>query len=47
MGLFRLLELHDGSIYIDDININEIGLHELRHKLTIIPQVFISFIFLK
>ncbi len=38
LGLFRMLELSDGNILIDDININEIGLHDLRHKLTIIPQ---------
>jgi len=38
LGLFRMLELYDGNILIDDININEIGLHDLRHKLTIIPQ---------
>ena len=38
MGLFRMLELAEGDILIDGININTIGLHDLRHKLTIIPQ---------
>ena len=37
-----MLEHYDGNIIIDDLNINEIGLHDLRHKITIIPQVFIS-----
>jgi len=38
LGLFRMLELNIGDICIDNINIKKIGLHELRHKLTIIPQ---------
>ena len=38
MGLFRLLELSTGNIQIDEKNIKELGLHDLRHKLTIIPQ---------
>ena len=37
-----MLEHYDGNIIIDDLNINEIGLHDLRHKLTIIPQVDIN-----
>ena len=40
--LMRILELEDptgeGSILIDGVNIGRIGLHELRKKLTIIPQ---------
>jgi len=39
LGLFRLIEYTVGDIFIDNININKIGLHDLRHKLTIIPQV--------
>ena len=36
--LFRILEIKEGDIEIDGINIKEIGLHDLRQKLTIIPQ---------
>ncbi|XP_016141614.1 canalicular multispecific organic anion transporter 2 [Sinocyclocheilus grahami] len=36
--LFRLLEAADGEIVIDEVKISEIGLHDLRSKLTIIPQ---------
>jgi len=38
LGLFRMLELSVGDILIDGVNIRSIGLHDLRHKLTIIPQ---------
>jgi ABC-type multidrug transport system fused ATPase/permease subunit len=37
-ALFRLIEPEDGSIRIDNINILEIGLHDLRSHLSIIPQ---------
>lgn len=36
-ALFRLAEV-SGEIDIDDITITSIGLHELRSKLSIIPQ---------
>ncbi|XP_025405942.1 probable multidrug resistance-associated protein lethal(2)03659 isoform X3 [Sipha flava] len=36
-ALFRLA-LNEGSIYVDDLDINELGLHELRSKISIIPQ---------
>ncbi|KAK2885071.1 ATP-binding cassette sub-family C member 3 isoform X2 [Channa argus] len=36
--LFRLLEAAGGEITIDEVKIAEIGLHDLRSKLTIIPQ---------
>nr|XP_046212964.1 ATP-binding cassette sub-family C member 3 isoform X1 [Oncorhynchus gorbuscha] len=36
--LFRLLEAAGGEITIDGVKISEIGLHDLRSKLTIIPQ---------
>ncbi|XP_025086070.1 multidrug resistance-associated protein 1-like isoform X1 [Pomacea canaliculata] len=38
LGLFRIIEPAGGSITIDGINIADIGLHNLRSKLTIIPQ---------
>ena len=38
LGLFRMLEHTTGRIMIDGVDIGEIGLHDLRHKLTIIPQ---------
>lgn len=37
--LFRLLEAAAGEITIDGVKIAEIGLHDLRSRLTIIPQV--------
>ncbi|XP_073435917.1 ATP-binding cassette sub-family C member 3 isoform X3 [Dendrobates tinctorius] len=36
--LFRILEAAEGLIKIDGVNISEIGLHNLRSMLTIIPQ---------
>uniref|UniRef100_A0A8C9RI62 ABC-type glutathione-S-conjugate transporter n=1 Tax=Scleropages formosus TaxID=113540 RepID=A0A8C9RI62_SCLFO len=38
LGIFRILEAAKGEIYIDGINIAEIGLHDLRSRITIIPQ---------
>ncbi|XP_038161331.1 canalicular multispecific organic anion transporter 2 isoform X2 [Cyprinodon tularosa] len=38
LSLFRLLEAAGGEITIDSVKISEIGLHDLRSKLTIIPQ---------
>ena len=39
MALFRIIERAEGSIVIDGVDIADIGLHDLRMKLTIIPQV--------
>nr|XP_020746844.1 canalicular multispecific organic anion transporter 1 [Odocoileus virginianus texanus] len=36
--LFRILEAAGGQITIDGVDIASIGLHDLREKLTIIPQ---------
>uniref|UniRef100_UPI00398EC1ED ATP-binding cassette sub-family C member 3-like isoform X4 n=1 Tax=Pristiophorus japonicus TaxID=55135 RepID=UPI00398EC1ED len=37
--LFRIIEAAEGEITIDGVKIADIGLHDLRSKLTIIPQV--------
>ncbi|NXY52739.1 MRP1 protein, partial [Callaeas wilsoni] len=38
LGLFRINEAAEGEIIVDGINIAKIGLHDLRFKITIIPQ---------
>ena len=40
LSLFRIIESAGGSILIDGINISKLGLHDLRAKLTILPQVY-------
>ncbi|XP_055346866.1 LOW QUALITY PROTEIN: multidrug resistance-associated protein 1-like [Paramacrobiotus metropolitanus] len=37
-ALFRLLEPATGIIKIDDLDITQLGLHDVRSRLTIIPQ---------
>uniref|UniRef100_A0A673HYL8 Multidrug resistance-associated protein 1 n=1 Tax=Sinocyclocheilus rhinocerous TaxID=307959 RepID=A0A673HYL8_9TELE len=39
LGLFRIIEAAQGEICVDGVNIAELGLHELRSRITIIPQV--------
>lgn len=38
LSLFRFLEAREGTIYIDGLDISKIKLHDLRSRLTIIPQ---------
>ncbi|XP_045532540.1 multidrug resistance-associated protein 1 isoform X2 [Pieris brassicae] len=38
LGLFRIVEPTSGKIMIDGIDISSIGLHQLRSRITIIPQ---------
>ncbi|GAB1859186.1 Multidrug resistance-associated protein 1 isoform X7 [Camponotus japonicus] len=38
LSLFRIIEAAHGKILIDDIDISKMGLHDLRSRLTIIPQ---------
>uniref|UniRef100_A0AAQ6AG73 Multidrug resistance-associated protein 1 n=1 Tax=Amphiprion ocellaris TaxID=80972 RepID=A0AAQ6AG73_AMPOC len=38
LGLFRIIEAAEGKIFIDGVDISQLGLHELRSRITIIPQ---------
>ena len=46
LALFRIIEATEGTITIDGVDINKLGLHRLREKLTIIPQVRKRLVFL-
>ena len=39
LALFRIIEAASGKITIDGFDIADLGLHDLRSRLTIIPQV--------
>lgn len=41
LSLFRIVEAAEGTILVDGVDISKIGLHTLRSRLTIIPQVII------
>jgi ABC-type multidrug transport system fused ATPase/permease subunit len=38
LALFRILPFERGTIYIDNIDIQNVGVRDLRSRLTIIPQ---------
>ncbi|KAL1434835.1 hypothetical protein MTO96_001724 [Rhipicephalus appendiculatus] len=38
LALFRIIEPRTGTIDLDHVDISKIGLHDLRSKMTIIPQ---------
>ena len=38
MLLFRLYEFERGEIYIDSVPISQLGLHDLRSRIAVIPQ---------
>lgn len=38
LALFRFIEATSGSIYVDGVDISKITLHDLRSRLSIIPQ---------
>merc|ERR1711957_143221 len=38
VALLRLVELHSGSITIDDVDISKVGLKKLRSVIAVIPQ---------
>ncbi|XP_046612728.1 multidrug resistance-associated protein 1 isoform X10 [Neodiprion virginianus] len=38
LSLFRIIEAAGGKIFIDGLDISQMGLHALRSRLTIIPQ---------
>ena len=39
LALFRMVEAAVGSIEIDEVKLAEVGLHDVRKNLTVIPQV--------
>ncbi|KAG0003216.1 Multidrug resistance-associated protein 4 [Modicella reniformis] len=44
ISLLRVVEAAEGKIYIDGVDIRDIGLHDLRSKIAIIPQEPVLFV---
>ena len=44
VSLFRIVEASKGSIKIDSVDISSVGLHDLRSRITIIPQDPVIFV---
>lgn len=38
LSLFRIIELNRGKIFIDEVDISQVGLRKLRQSLVLIPQ---------
>jgi len=38
MALYRIVEPFNGTVHIDDVNVLDIGLYDLRSKLSLVPQ---------
>ena len=36
--LLRIVETDSGCVKLDDVDIKTLGLHRLRHSITVIPQ---------
>ncbi|CAD6189209.1 unnamed protein product [Caenorhabditis auriculariae] len=43
LALFRIVEPTEGKIQIDGVDVNQIGLYDLRERITIIPQENVLF----
>jgi ABC-type multidrug transport system fused ATPase/permease subunit len=41
--MFRIIEAAGGVILIDGVNVGDLGLDDLRSKVTIIPQVYVNY----
>lgn len=39
LSLSRIVEIADGCITVDGVNITDLPLNELRRRITVIPQV--------
>lgn len=44
ISLLRIVEICNGKITIDDLDVSTLGLHDLRNKIAIIPQEPVMFV---